>query len=64
MNPFQSSYFERLRDWKKLRDDTKDKSLEEICENIDKDSNYEISINALIGNTPINAQLNKTFYNR
>ena len=36
MNPFQSSYFERLRDWKKLRDDTKDKSLEEICENIDK----------------------------
>lgn len=35
-----------------------------ICENIDKDSIYEISINALIGNTPINAQLNKTFYNR
>jgi len=35
-----------------------------ICNDIERDSNYEISVNALIKETPINAQLNKSFYNR
>lgn len=35
-----------------------------VCNDIERDSYYEISVNALVKETPINAQLNKSFYNR
>ena len=35
-----------------------------VCENIDRNSDFKIFVSASVKNTPINAQLKKTFYNR